>query len=253
MLTANQIEQFKKDGVLIIKDFFVPEEIVEWKKQVLNYFDNPVSDEDWFNSLKNIPSSQFFLENEPLPTLHYKMKSLYDCLSDAIIWHGENEVVARSPDKEAEWLGARAPHLDFPVYDAIRTLVNSVFYLSDVTELGGPFMYWPGSHITSWEYFKENPQDYMAQGTLSQDMIFANIKNMVTTEAVPFSGKAGDLMLWHSLILHSASVNKSNSARLALIGRWGSKLNTGENHFNFDKNIWDYLDLKTAEKTELQL
>jgi Phytanoyl-CoA dioxygenase (PhyH) len=247
MLTENQIQQFKKEGVLIIKNFFTQDEIKDWKKEVLEYFENPISDEDWVNTLRKIQSSQFRLKDDPIPTFHLKMKELYDCFSDTIMWHGENEVVVRSPEIDAEWLGARAPHLDFPVYDNIRTLINSVFYMSDVTAFGGPFMYWPGSHLISWDYFKETPKNYMAQGALSQDMIFAEIKKLVSNEAIPFFGEAGDLMIWHSLILHSASVNKSDSARIALIGRWGKKLNSDENHFDFDLDIWDYLDIRKLD------
>jgi hypothetical protein len=242
MLTENQIEKFKEDGVLIIKNFFSKEEIMKWKKEILVHFENPISDEDWIDALKRVSSTQFRLVDDPTPFTHLKLKDLYDCLSSTISWSGENEVVVRSPDIKAEWLGARTPHLDFPVYDSIRTLVNSVFYLSNVTEFGGPFMYWPGSHITSWKYFKENPEDYMAQGILSQDMVFNEIKKMVTNDPISFCGEPGDLLIWHSLILHSASVNKSDSARIALIGRWGNKLKENEKHFSFDKNLWDYLN-----------
>lgn len=246
MLNNGQIEQFKKEGILIIKGFFSDYEIETWKNEVLLYFGNPVSEKDWVGALLRTKSSQFSLQHEPLPSMHPKMKKLYECLSKSINWEGENEIVVRAPEIEAEWLGARTPHLDFPVYDSIRTLANSVFYLSDVSTFAAPFMYWPGSHIVSWNYFKENPKDYMAQGNLSQDMLFAEIKKRVQNDAVAFEGKAGDLMIWHSLLLHSASVNKSSSARLALIGRWGSHLNSNELHFDFNKDIWDYLSLNPS-------
>jgi len=239
MLNKQQIETFKNDGILILENFFSEEEVVAWRKQALAYHDNPVTDDDWRAAIRKVNSNAFKLIDEPTPYTHPKMQALYESLAASIIWDGENELVARAPEMHREWLGARTPHLDFPVYDSIRTLVNSVFYLADVNPYGGPFMYWPGSHLDSWEYFKESPKDYMSQGDLSQDQIFERITHRASREVQSFSGKAGDLMLWHSLILHSASVNKSNSARLAVIGRWGNMLKNGETRFDFNKSIWD--------------
>jgi ectoine hydroxylase-related dioxygenase (phytanoyl-CoA dioxygenase family) len=104
-------------------------------------------------------------------------------------------------------------------------------------------MYWKGSHKVAWEHFRKTPKDYMAQGELSQGQVFEILTNTMETEAVPFSGKAGDLLIWHSLTLHSASVNISNEARLAIFGRWGSAIESNESHFNFSEGIWDKWNL----------
>jgi hypothetical protein len=44
-----------------------------------------------------------------------------------------------------------------------------------VKEHGGSFIYWPGSHHIAWQYFRECPDDYLAQGCRSQDQVFARI------------------------------------------------------------------------------
>jgi ectoine hydroxylase-related dioxygenase (phytanoyl-CoA dioxygenase family) len=173
------------------------------------------------------------------------MMRLFSCLNRATDWAGNNELVVRSPEIDAEWLGPRTPHLDFPVYDRLCTLANSIFYLQDVSEFGAPFMYWPGSHKAAWDYFKKNPKDYMAQGDLSQDQVFKKITDSMPNKAIVFDGKAGDLMIWNSLLLHSASVNKSHSARIAIIGRWGNTISSNENNFDFDSDMWQSWDFNT--------
>lgn len=249
MLTEQQIETFKKEGVLIIENFFASEEIAVWKGEVCQYFHQPISDMDWFRALQQYNSSDFEFSNEPSPANHYKMGLLYCCLNNHIKWDGDNDLVLRYPDLEAKWLGARAPHLDFPVYDEIRTLANSVFYLNDVNSYGSPFMYWPGSHLLAWDYFKENPQDYMTQGELSQDNIFEKITSLMTREAIPFTGKAGDLMIWDSMLLHSPSVNKSKETRMAIIGRWGQNLqDPSEKRFDFNMDKWTHWNFNAIDE-----
>ena len=240
MLNNEQIQAFKRDGVLILKQFFSSEEILQWKGQVLEHFKQPNTPEKWRSALLNTHTTSFYLDADPTPMQHPKLQQLYACFNADIEWQGENELVARGPEINAEWLGARAPHLDYPVYAPLRTLANSLFYLNDVSEFGAPFMYWPGSHHIAWDYYVKNPHDYMTQGDLSQDQVFKRITDLMPEQPVAFSAEAGDLMIWHSLMLHSPSVNKSHSPRIAIIGRWGQQLLSQEERFNFNESKWQH-------------
>lgn len=240
MLNQQQIDRFKQTGVLIIRNFFTDSEIKRWRQETHDYFAQPQSADDWFHALLKIPCTPFHLHNEPTPNNHPKLKALYQSLADIQHWQGDNELVARSPEIDAEWLGARTPHLDYPVYAPLRTLANNIFYLADVCDTGAPFMYWPGSHLVAWEYFKQHPEDYMSQGNRSQDQVFARITARMTNQPIPFAAKAGDLMIWHALLLHSPSVNISHSARLAIIGRWGNAIQPQEARFDFNQSPWQH-------------
>jgi ectoine hydroxylase-related dioxygenase (phytanoyl-CoA dioxygenase family) len=166
---------------------------------------------------------------------------VYGALHRTAHWHGENELVVRPGSDDMAWLGARAPHLDFPFAMPVRTLANNVLYLSDVEEFGGALMYWPGSHRVAWDYFRRNPPDYLAQGERSQDQVFQRLLQEVPNDPVQFTGRAGDLLIWHSLLLHSASVNKRPSARVATFGRWGIGLGD-EPFYDFGSDMWSYWD-----------
>jgi hypothetical protein len=245
LLTKDQIDVFKRDGVLTLRGVFSPDEIDSWRREVLAFFDNPKTSGQWRDSLRVRKSHDFRFDPGPTPLDHPAFSAVYGSLHGTLRWTGENELVIRAGDEPAPWLGARAPHLDFPVYAPIRTLANSAIYLSDVRERGGSFMYWPGSHHIAWQYFREYPDDYLAQGCRSQDQVFARIKARMTSPPVEFVGSSGDVMIWHSLIFHSASVNKESEARLAVFGRWGAAL-ADEPIYDFDGDMWAYWDFRPA-------
>jgi hypothetical protein len=239
MLTGDQIEAFKRDGVLVLRGFFSPDEIASWRSEVLRFFGEPMTATQWRAALRAHKCHDFRLRPDPAPETHDALSGVYVGLHDTIRWTGENELVIRAGEEEAPWLGARAPHLDFPVYAPIRTLANTAFYLSDVKEHGGSFMYWPGSHRVAWQYFRDCPDDYLAKGSRGQDAVFARIKSRLTSSPIEFTGSAGDILIWHSLIFHSASVNKRAEARLAVFGRWGAPL-ADEPIYDFNADMWTY-------------
>jgi len=237
MLSEQQTESFKRDGILRLEGFFDPAEVALWRGQVEDLFHHPADPAGWRDAIATYRSSELRLTDGPSPSSHPAMRALYSELNAGERWIGKHELRVRAPDTDPRWLGARAPHLDFPMVGPTRTLANSMIYLSEVTNHGGAFMYWPGSHRIVWEYFKRNPQDYRAQGERGSVEIFEILHQLMVGEAEQFLGKPGDLLIWHALTMHSGSVNLNPVPRLALIGRWGSPLD-GDAYFDFDGDMW---------------
>lgn len=246
MLTREEIEGFRRDGVLHLKGLFSETEVDGWRRQVLRHFDHPGDAGDWQAALRRTPQSGFQLDPAPSPADHPRLRAVYAALHRNACWTGETELLVRPPHEQTTWLGARAPHLDFPVAAAVRTLANNVLYLADVPPFCGPFMYWPGSHRAAWSYFARHPEDHLAQGSRSQDQIFERILAEMTTEPVQFVGAAGDLLIWHSLLLHSASANVTAQPRIAVFGRWGTPLGD-EPVYDFHTDPWSYWDFAPVE------
>jgi hypothetical protein len=246
MLTGDQIAAFKRDGVLPLRGLFSRAEVHAWREQVLDYFERPESPQAWLTALQTHGESGFHLSDDPTPHSHSVLKEVYASLHATADWHGENELVTRRGHEQTVWLGARAPHIDFPLYAPLRTLANIVIYLSDVRSHGGAFIYWPGSHRIAWDYFQHNPDDYMSRGERSQDQTFALLKREMIGEPVEFVGGAGDALIWHSFIFHSATVNVLREPRLALFGRWGVPL-AGEPIYDFDADMWTYWNFTGAD------
>jgi Phytanoyl-CoA dioxygenase (PhyH) len=247
MLTAKQTQQFKRKGVLLLRGFFTPRETAQWRQEVSEYFGQPKSSSDWIAAMQSHSHTQFRLNKEPTPSAHPKLAAAFASLNPGLTWVGENEIVLRPRHSSAEWSGARAPHLDFPVGRPLRFLANTVIYLSEVQTHGGAFMYWPGSHLTAWKYFARHPSDYLSQGERSQDQTFAIITGMMKAEPVEFVGNAGDVIIWHHLLLHSPSINEKDATRMALFGRWGMPLSGDEEHFNFSDSMWQHWQFQPSE------
>ncbi|MEQ9887840.1 phytanoyl-CoA dioxygenase family protein [Pectobacterium zantedeschiae] len=240
MLTEAQILSFKREGVLILHDVFTVADIEAAKRSVLNYFCNPGSASEWFLSLSTHSIHGCIAKPSLSPLGHQKLAQIYHALHRQAIWEGEDELIIRPHEAGVPWCGARAPHLDFPINRPLRTLANNVIYLTDVRSQGGAFMYWPGSHRVAWDYFRKYPDDYLAQGESSQDQVFSRILSHIENEPVEFLGKAGDVLIWNSLLLHSASINTREETRIASFGRWG-EVYEGK-PYDFSRDIWSYWD-----------
>jgi len=238
MLTSQQIDKFKDTGVLIFSEFFSREEMAVAKAEVELYYNNPTNPVEWWDALAGKPDLRPESPTFPTPKSHQKLAALYATLHDQLDWLGHNQLVLRPKHLTSGWIGARAPHLDFPIGQPIKFLANIAFNLTDVEKHGGAFMYWPGSHIAAWEHFKKHPLDYLSRGERGQDPTFAIIKNTLKNEPVEFLGKAGDLILWDSFLLHSPSINTNNLTRMTVFGRFGPSRAKGEEHFDFNADKW---------------
>jgi len=245
MLTAAQIEAFKRDGAVALRGFFSPEEVASWRAEVFGYFGHPSNGDEWRRALTMRSADDFRLHPDPTPNAHRALARAYRALHTmACEWAGHNQLVVRAGNDPAEWRGARAAHVDIPICAPLRMFANTVIYLSAVRERGGAFMYWPGSHRVAWDYFVEFPMDYMAAGERSHNQVFERIEARTTTTPVEFLGAPGDLLIWHSLMLHSGSVNKRAEERLAIFGRWGVVVEHGERH-DFLGDMWSFWQFDT--------
>jgi Phytanoyl-CoA dioxygenase (PhyH) len=238
VLDAVQLDEFRQTGAVVMRGFFAPANVELWREQVSDFYERPITPEQWSSALSSKSHRGFHLAHGPNPHEHQDLGSLMRSFHPRSSWSGESELIVRPPDPDNASLQPGAPHLDFPIGRQQRDLVNTVLYLSDVGARGGAFMYWPGSHRLAWEYFRRNPLDYCARGGRAQVDTFRTLVAKVAGDAVEFTGAAGDLLVWHPLLLHSASINHSHSARIAIFGRWGSALAPDEAPFRFDDGIW---------------
>ncbi len=246
-LTAEQIDTLKRDGALALPRFFSAEESLAMRSAVQRHFGDPSTPQAWRAALVGTKSSSFDKSLLPVPQRHRKLAALFEsCLRAGDGWQGWNEIVVRAPEPPGQpWLGAHGPHLDFPYTGLesahpVRTLVHFVIYLNDVGERGGPFMYWPRSHRVVWEHFRQFPLDLYGRGEHGQAATLALIQAKLAGEAVPFTGSAGDMLVWNSLLFHSASCNHEAAPRLAVFGRWGTASERGRPHYDFERDVWSY-------------
>lgn len=237
MLSSGQVETFRRDGALALRGFFDAAEVGSWRRQILGHFRRPTGSGAWRAALTTIPSDCFQPEPDLSPRSHGRLRLVYEQLYGPADWEGRTRLIIRAGDDPAEWRGATVPHIDIPFNAPVRTLVNSVTYLSQVETRGGAFIYWPGSHRIAWSYYRRQPQDFLGEGERSYNEVYERIAERVPTAPIEFLGAPGDVLLVHALILHSASINKRSEARLALFGRWGVAARLARRH-RFQDDLW---------------
>lgn len=89
--------------------------------------------------------------------------------------------------------------------------ILAVVYLVDVPEPeSGNFMVWPHSHIEFQDYFRQVGHAVLGQGIPHIDL---------TREGIMITGSAGDVILAHHQLQHTAGHNISPHVRHALISR----------------------------------
>lgn len=245
MLTTAQIDAFRHDGVMVLRGFIPPGEIGAWREQIDDWFGRPAGAGEWRAALASRRPDDFRLSPDPAPGVHPRITTLYRALHPTAPWTGHNQLIVRPGNDPAEWQGPRLAHVDIPLSGRLRTLANFVLYLSTVHERGGAFIYWPGSHRAAWDYFSHAPADYLATGERSHNQVFEALLERATAGPVTFTGEPGDLLVWHSLTLHSASINKRPEERVALFGRWGVPLGSGEGH-DFGGDMWRHWHFQPA-------
>ena len=95
-------------------------------------------------------------------------------------------------------------HWDTSVDIPFRFHVQGVLYLTDTAADQGAFTCVPGFHNKIEAWIKSLPEDADPR---QQDL--------VALGAVPVPGKAGDLVIWHSALPHSAGINTADAPRVA--------------------------------------
>ena len=109
------------------------------------------------------------------------------------------------------------PHVDgiwskdngVPEGRMLNFTMNACVLLSDVTEpYSGNFTVWPGSHLRIAAHIKEHGPESLMQGMPAID-----------TPAEQITGKAGDLVLAHYLLGHTAAPNLAFNIRYAIFYR----------------------------------
>jgi len=96
--------------------------------------------------------------------------------------------------------------------DAHPFQVNAILYLDDVSEEGGAFSVWSGSHYLMAQAFAGR-----ASYQLESNVEDLRVEAEATCSRVTLAGPRGTLVLWHHRLLHTPTTNRSAKVRYALL------------------------------------
>jgi hypothetical protein len=140
--------------------------------------------------------------------------------------YGEGQVMAACRDLIGEWcVGRHATRGLYPIFptprsgeaiiggmDAHPFQLNAILYLDDVSEDGGAFSVWAGSHYIMAKAFAGR-----ASYTLLDNVETLRLAAETSCPRVTLPGPRGTLVLWHHRLLHTPTTNRSEKIRYALL------------------------------------
>ena len=228
MLTRRQKLQFHEQGWIQIKGA-VPSVMVEKARKAINHSvgnvgrgaDNPERHRDgqYCDELRNAPVIANLFRKTPLLDAAESLmgKNSFNppgAGQIALRFPGPLQQDPREPNGHLDGLGNGRNGQPKGHYRRGFTMF-AVVYLSDVPEeFSGNYTVWPKSHAAYERFFKERGHEALKNGLPRIDLPERRV--MVT-------GEAGDAVLAHYQMLHSACPNASPNVRYAAIFRVRSK------------------------------
>ena len=227
-LTDAQIEEFWREGFLLLKGILSPEETATAKGAILNMVPRDLVLTERFTSTQgrlkpyNADRSQSFYTAELLPLLCNN--KLYGAAADILqsenLRAGDGSVGISLKDGGAEGLIQRL-HLDMRVpgpeelseeHLRFNVGIGGCYYLSDVEENGA------GIHV-----IPQGPrmvEEIMLNETdgLERFEKWRHINELAPS--IEVTGEAGDFVLMHHMMPHGASRNKQATPRIAQFTRY---------------------------------
>jgi len=169
--------------------------------------DNP---DDWYrephrtNGMVEMYQTQALWDNRQHPRVHQIFSEIWGTEK---LWVSLDRVCFKLPSRpdKPDYDHKGFIHWDIDVKEKPeRFWVQGVVYLSDTSEEQGGFQCIPGFHKEFYEWVKRQPADWDHR---KPDLSGYEI------QSIP--GKTGDLLIWHSRLLHGNGHNRSNQIRQA--------------------------------------
>lgn len=210
ILSAEARAFWEENGYIVVSNA-VPQENLDAVIDAMWEFlgmdrNNP---QDWYSrpdwhrrtGMVELYHHQSLWDNRQHPRIHQAFSEIY---GDEKLWVSLDRVNMNPPARpDDDYQGFI--HWDFdPTTWPIPLRVQGVLCLSDTTEEQGGFQCVPGSHKRVDEIVKRQAPDASLRAPDIGD-----------TAVKPIAAQAGDLIIWHTALLHGNGRNRSDRPRLA--------------------------------------
>ncbi len=225
-LTQEQIDQFWRDGVLMVEDVVTPEQLEAMRREFDGWVEVSKShDEGYGETVDGRP--RFDLESghsaekpalrrvnspaEVSPAFDAAMRDsvMTDCVADLIgpnVKFHHSKINSKLPGAKTEV----KYHQDFPFTPHSNDdVVTALLMVDEVTEKNGPLEVVRGSH--------EGPIHGLWHDGKFTGAVARDVETEASAAAVKCTGPAGAVCLMHTRLLHGSAPNLSNQPRTLLI------------------------------------
>ncbi len=262
MLSAADRDFWEENGYVIIPNVVPKENLAAVVDVVWDFLGmDPENPATWYSQpawhqrtgMVELYQHQALWNNRQHPNVH---RAFAEIFGDEKLWVSLDRA-NMNPPARADWDYQGFIHWDFdPTTWPIGTRVQGVLCLTDTDEAQGGFQCVPGSHKRVPEILERQPPDAELR---RPDITGLTVKSI--------AGKAGDLIIWHTALLHGNGRNRTDRPRLAQyitmspakeedealrnhrIDSWQHRTTPGR--FPGDPRKWEAEHGQTAELTSL--
>lgn len=207
-LTQSDLAFWRENGYVVIHDAVPQENLDRVVNALWTFLDmDPNDASTWYsaerqrNSMVEMYHNQAMWDNRQHPRVYGAFADIWE--TDEL-WVSLDRVSMNPPDRP-DWGYKGFTHWDIDtMQDPPPFMVQGVLYLTDTDANQGGFHCVPGFHNIFPEWVKTQPADRDPRRP-----------DLTGYESKPIAGKAGDLVIWHSLLPHGNGQNLSNRPRLA--------------------------------------
>lgn len=225
--TPDQREQFERDGYILVRGLIPPDVVQQTRDDLLCAGNMTLTDEatwktrqessDWAWGMGHLTTACRSREVEQvveeLVGPHFQRGVAFHWGKDRVGLEAREDGFipvlsfphAQRAQMEPKFVEPQGWHLD-GIYgaDILPTVLMMVIfvYLTDVSTHGGATSVKPGSHRQVFEHWAQHGD--------------APISEMQFAPSLPIEGKAGDVIFFHYLLVHSGSDNLDDHIRLGL-------------------------------------
>ena len=199
---------WNENGYVVIHNAAPPENLKAVVEDIWGFLGVDRHDpEAWYRApiskagMLEMYQTQSLWNNRQLPCVHGAFADIWDTDKLWVSFDRAN----MNPPARPDWDYQGMVHWDIDTSkDPVPFMVQGVLYLEDTSADQGGFQCVAGFHNRFAEWVKTQPAD--------RDIRRPNLEGL---EVKTIPGKAGDLLIWHSLLPHGNSRNRSNKPRLA--------------------------------------
>jgi ectoine hydroxylase-related dioxygenase (phytanoyl-CoA dioxygenase family) len=216
-LTQAQIDHYRENGFVVIKNFLSPRELAAWRaavddavgrrgqQRILGH-EEKINEEAYYNNVF-IQRVNLWMDNEPIRKLMLdkrlgKVAATLAGVDGIRIWH--DQALIKQP-----WANPTGWHLDNPYWSfSSRDAITIWVALDDVTLENGCMWFIPGTHKTAT----------FDNATIGPNMgdLFKIYPDWKKQKAVPIPMKAGSWSFHNGIIAHAAGANMTPGWRRAM-------------------------------------